>query len=244
MSTEQKSSAHLQHTANMSRRSLLGCSMLAACAAALEPLAQVILDRGWAKVVKADEPDLLILVRDTMNGLVAFVVPGRDSYSVHQGISAVESGGIDANIVDHLIASIDMLPPPPPPFPSVSIMVATVLNNVAMAVNPTPSGPFPSAFSCLSFNEKVGVFAAMEADPSMRNLARMLPAFVAFFCYSEAGVFDLETQTLTGQPVGWALSGYEFEHGHDEFRGYYQNRISVARSSNAEAGSGGDTDHA
>jgi hypothetical protein len=123
-------------------------------------------------------------------------------------------------------------------------MVATVLNNVAIVVNPSPSGSFPSTFSCLSFQEKVAVFAAMEADPSLRSLAGLIPAFVAFGCYSEAGVFDPETQTLAGQPVGWTLSGYEFAHGHDEFKGYYQNRISVARSSNARTESGGDIDHA
>lgn len=201
--------------------------MLSICAAALEPLAQVILNRGWTNVAEAADPDPLILVGDTMNGLVAFIVPGNDLYSVHQGVSTEESGGLDANIVDHLIASVDMLQPPPPPFPSISMMVATVLNNLALAVNPAPSGSFSSAFSCLSFSEKVAVFAAMEADPSMRNLARVLPAFVAFFCYSEAGVFDPETRTLTGPPVGWTLSGYEFGHGHNEFKGYYQNRISV-----------------
>ena len=108
--------------------------MLSACAAALEPLAQVVLDRGWTKVAKADEHDPMILVRDTMSGLVAFVVPGPDSYSVQQGVSTAEPGGMDADIVDNLVVSVDMLQPPPPPFPSVSMMVATVLNNVALAV--------------------------------------------------------------------------------------------------------------
>jgi hypothetical protein len=244
MSIEQKSSANGEHSRSMSRRSLLGCSMLSVCAAALEPVAQVVLDRGWTKVANADEQDPLILLRDTMNGLVAFIVPGPDSYSVHQGVSTTEPGGIDANIVDVLIASFDKSQPAPPPFPSASIMVATVLNNIAMAVNPSPPDSFPSAFACLSFQEKVGVFAAMEADPSLRSLAGLLPTFVGFLSYSEAGVFDPVTRTLTGQPVGWTLSGYEFEHGHDEFKGYYQNRISVAGNSNARTESRGDIDHA
>ncbi len=33
----------------------------------------------------------------------------------------------------------------------------------------------------------------------------MLPPFVAFFCYSEAGAFDPATRSLTGEPLGWTL---------------------------------------
>lgn len=243
MSTEQKSSVFAQHSADISRRSLLGYSMLAACVAALDPLAQVVLDRGWTKAAKADEPDPSILLPDTISGLVAFIVPGSDSYSIHQSVSTAEPGGIDANIVYVLMESLNKFQPAPPPFPSFSVMVATVLNNVAMAVNPSPSGPFSSPFANLSFQEKVGVFAGMEADPSLQTLAALLPTFVAFLSYSETGVFDPETQALTGQPVGWTTTGYEFAHGHDEFKGYYQDRRSVAKS-DTMTGLRGGIDHA
>lgn len=223
-----KSSDNNKHSRRISRRRFLGYSMIASCAAAMGPVADFLTDRGWTKTASAQVPDPLILIRDTMHGLVAFVVPGPDEYSIHQGVSTVEPGGIDANIVDVLIESIDGMQPPPPPFPSTSLMVATLLNNIALAINPSPSGSFPSAFARLSFNEKVQVFFYMESDPSLRTLAILLPVFVGFISFSEAGVFDPVTRTLTGQPIGWTLaSGYEFAHGHDEFIGYYKNRRSA-----------------
>jgi hypothetical protein len=209
----------------LSRRNFIGYSILAACAAALEPVAALMTDRGWARGLAADDSATLVL--DTMNGLTSFVVPGPDEYSIHQGVATAEPGGIDANIVEVLIAGIDSMQPPPPPFPSVSFMVATLLNNIALAVNPSPPGSFPSPFARLSFQEKVYVFAYMRADPSLNALAGLLPLYVGFLSYSEAGVFDPDTRTLTGQPVGWTLSGYEFAHGHDDFKGYYRNRRSV-----------------
>ncbi len=228
----------------ISRRRFLGYSILSACAVALKPLAQFLVDKGWTEMANAQEPDPLILVRDTMKGLVAFVVPGPDPHSVHQGISTPELGGIDANIVDVLIAELDGLQPPPPPFPSFSIMVATVLNNIAVAINPEPPGSFPSTFARLSVQEKVKVFAYMAADPALRALAASLPLYAAFLSYSEAGVFDPDTGTLTEQPVGWILTGYEFAHGHDEFKGYYQNRRSVAEMKSTTMQSGEEADYA
>jgi hypothetical protein len=201
--------------------------MLAVLAAALEPVPRFMVDRGWNKIAHAEGLDPSDLVRDTMSGLVAFIVPGPDAYSVQQGVSTAEPGGIEANIVDVLIASLDESQPPPPPFPSFSMMVATVLNNIALVINSDPDGSFPSAFARLSFEEKVWVFDYMDADVNLRTLASLLPAFVGFLSYSEAGVFDPETRTLTGQPVGWTLTDYEFAHGHDEFKGYYQNRRRV-----------------
>ena len=57
--------------------------------------------------------------------------------------------------------------------------------------------------------------------PELRPaLAGVLPQFVAFLVYSEAGVFDPVTRTLTGTPLGWKLSNYEgVADGRDEFKG-------------------------
>jgi hypothetical protein len=41
----------------------------------------------------AQTPDL---TRDTLNGVAAFFVPGRDPYSLQQGESALEPGGLEA----------------------------------------------------------------------------------------------------------------------------------------------------
>jgi hypothetical protein len=104
---------------------------------------------------------------------------------------------------------------------------------VAQSVNPSSSGPFSAPFANLSFPEKVKVFAFLEGGviPELRPFAPLvgvLPQFVAFLVYSEAGVFDPKKRTLTGTPLGWTLSKYEgVADGRDEFKGYYQDRRKV-----------------
>jgi hypothetical protein len=194
-----------------------------AAAMALLQAPEVLSGRGWIQPAYAAEPDL---VHDTFNGLLAFVVPGSDPYSGHQGMSTAKPGGVDAAITDVLIASMDQSAPFVPNF---SVFVADqILNRVAQAVNPSASGPFSAPFAKLSFPEKVAVFHVLEGDPALRPLAGVLPQFVAFLVYSEAGVFDPKKRTLTGTPLGWTLSNYEgVADGRDEFRGYYQDRRKV-----------------
>jgi len=205
----------------VSRRAFLHQTGLAAAAAAL-------VDR-WGEAARAAGPDL---TTDTLNGLVAFIVPGPDAYSLQQGVSTPEPGGIDANTTAPLIFSLNLASLAPPPFPGFADLVAFVLNNVAQVVNPTVAGPFSAPFANLSFDEKVLVFAAMEsgaAGPDLVPLGGALPVFVAFIAYSEAGVFDPTTRTLTGVPVGWLISGYDgVADGRDEFLGYFQNRRKVS----------------
>lgn len=63
----------------------------AAFVAALADLPRALTDRGWFTPAHADDLDL---TRDTLNGLVAFVVPGPDAYSRAQGEWTREPGGI------------------------------------------------------------------------------------------------------------------------------------------------------
>ncbi|MBI3476960.1 MAG: hypothetical protein HY010_14610 [Acidobacteria bacterium] len=165
------------------------------------------------------------LLHETVNGLLVFVVPGPDAYSVAQGVSTAEPGAIEATVTDIYIDSLDESAPYLPQF---SHVVAGLLNNLALAVNPSASGPFTSSFANLKFAEKVAVFQIMEATDSLKTLAGVLPALAAFLCYSEAGVFDPATRSLTGPPVGWAISHYEgVADGRNEFRGYFENRRHV-----------------
>lgn len=165
------------------------------------------------------------LVHDTINGLSAFVVPGPDAYSVAQGNSTSEPGAIAALTTEIFIPILDGSVPFVSNFSGV---VAGILNQLALAVNPAPVGPFNSPFANLSFNEKVVVFQIMDATDSLKPLAGVLPAFAAYICYSEAGVLDRATHTITGQPIGWTLSNYEgAKDGFDEFLGYFENRRRV-----------------
>ena len=215
------------HARLMSRGRFIRHAGLTAAAMALLQAPQVLSGRGWIQPVYAAKPDL---VHDTFNGLLAFVVPGSDTYSKHQGVSTAEPGGVDAGITDVLIASMDQAVPFRSNF---SVELAGILNGVAEAVNTSASGPFSAPFAKLSFPEKVKVFAFLEGGvvPELRPfapLAGVLPQFVAFLVYSEAGVFDPVTRTLTGTPLGWKLSNYEgVADGRDEFKGYYQDRRKV-----------------
>jgi hypothetical protein len=212
------------HARLLSRRSFIRHAGLAAAAMALLQAPEVISGRGWTQPVYAAESGP---VHETFNGLLAFVVPGPESdpYSKHQGVSTDEPGGVDAGVTDVLIASMDQAAPFLPNF---SVQLAGILNNVAQAVNPSASGQFSAPFANLLFLEKVAVFQVLEGDPALRPLAGVLPQFVAFLVYSEAGVFDPDTGTLTGTPLGWDLSHYEgVADGRDEFKGYYQDRRKV-----------------
>jgi hypothetical protein len=212
------------HARLLSRRSFIRHAGLAAAAMALLQAPEVISGRGWTQPVYAAESGP---VHETFNGLLAFVVPGPESdpYSKHQGVSTDEPGGVDAGVTDVLIASMDQAVPFLPNF---SVQVAGTLNGAAKIVNPSASGPFSAPFANLSFPEKVAVFQGLEGDPASRPLAGVLPQFVAFLVYSEAGVFDPNTRTLTGLPLGWELSNYEgVADGRNEFKGYYQNRRKV-----------------
>ncbi len=174
--------------------------------------------KGWLSDARAATADLTV---DTFNGLLAFVVPGSDPYSTAQGVSTPELGGVSVGAIDVLIATVDESTPFVPSF---SAQVAAILNGLALAVNPAASGPFVAPFANLSFAAKVGVFQIMDGTAALQSLAGVLPPFVAFFAYSEAGAFDPVTRTLTGPPLGWTLSQYQgVSDGRAEFLGYFRN---------------------
>ncbi len=173
----------------------------------------------------AAAPDL---VTDTLNGLVAFVVPGPDAYSVEQGEATAEPGGIDAFATQALIEGLTFAQPAQP----LASIVASLLNLVAQGVDPgSAAGPFASPFSNLPFAEKTVVFDVLEHDESFAQLWSLfgiLPSLVAFLAYSEVAVFDPASRTLVGTPVGWTLTSYEgVADGRDAFVGYFENRRKV-----------------
>lgn len=51
------------------------------------------------------------VARDTINGLVAFVVPGPDLYSLRQGVTTAEAGGVDADTTDFMLDALDSFVP-------------------------------------------------------------------------------------------------------------------------------------
>jgi hypothetical protein len=247
-----------------------------------------------ATTTSAVAPIFDALATDTINGLIAFAVPGPDPYSVVQGVSDTAPGGIDAGGTAFMLNALDGFYPVPqeplrllvqslttglpanlpglPGLPVVpglaeeldlalaalladkgtvplSLVAALLLNFVATLINPTVlTGSFLSPFSRLTFAEKTQVFAFLEGEAStvaamidtnlteparssisglLLFLSGALVEFAAFGSYSEFGVFDPTTRTLSGTPVGWTLSQYlalapsnRPVEGWDEFKGY------------------------
>jgi hypothetical protein len=208
----------------VSRRKLV--AQFGFVALALAPLPSVLERLGLVDEALASTPDV---VSETFNGLVAFVVPGPDPYSVLQGVSTAGPGGIDAGATPALIAGLNFAQW----FnPTAAEAVATLLNGVALFVNAgAAGGTFASPFANLLFAEKAAVFAVIEGAPQfapLRPVVGSLIGLVVFFSYSEVGVFDPGTRALVGQPVGWTISSYDgVAEGRDEFRGYFENRRSA-----------------
>ena len=210
----------------LSRRELLErATALAGGAFLLAGLPDALRARGWLEEASAAAPSL---VEETMNGLVAFVVPGRDRYSIAQGAKSAKAGGIEAGATPAVIETLDRFLPSNPPLSSTA---AAILNQFATGVRATSRrGKFRSAFANLSSAEKAKVFQTLEGltapdAGSIRFLFGNLPDLVAFLAYSEAGVFDRRRRRLRRRPLGWSLTRYGgTADGHAEFRGYLGGR--------------------
>jgi len=189
---------------------------MAAAASAVVSANEFLATRGWLEAAESLSADLL---HETFNSFFAFVVPGSDAYSVAQGVSTAEPGGVDSGGVDVFLRTLDGSTPFVPAF---SATVAGALNGLAQLVNPGATGPFSSPFARLSFAEKAAVLQIVDSTDSLKLLGGLLPLFAAYFSYSEAGAFDPVSRSLTGDPVGWRISSYQgVSDGRDEFRGYY-----------------------
>jgi hypothetical protein len=216
------------------RRTFLRSLLVSAAAAAMtSPTVKALA----TQVIATENGVVSDAVTDAVNGLVAFIVPGPDVYSVAQGVSTTEPGGIETDIGGLLIENIDSSAPYLPNF---SAVVAALLDNLALAVNPASNGAFASPFACLSYAEKVAVFQIMDGSPQLAPLAGVLTAIVPFLVYSEGSALDRESGTLRAWPVGWTISNYEgVADGRDELRGYFGNRRE-ALSSTFEQPKGAD----
>jgi hypothetical protein len=212
------------------RRDLIERGGLLGLGAALAQLPGFLDSKGWLEDALAQADDG---VAETLSALVAFILPGDDEYSKAQGEQTNEPGGIAAGTVPVFIANLDaFVPVAVPGFGTETLPassgVAFLLNRYAAEVNLAGSGPFTQPFARLTFEEKVEVFKRFESDAAWNDtefkfVAGILPGFVGFLAWSEAGVIDPQTRQPTRRPVGWRLSKYDGPaEGHAELRGYYR----------------------
>ena len=86
-------------------------------------------------------PVLASLARDTLNGFVAFNLPGPDAYSAAQGTPRAEPGGLDAGGTDFLINNFDRFLPLPDQLirPATSALL-TALHDLPLPIAPSVLG--------------------------------------------------------------------------------------------------------
>lgn len=230
---EQPDRARTSERAALSRRTFLTRAGMAGAGAAFAQLPGFLAGKGWLEAALAAESDL---TRDTMNGLVAFVVPGPDAYSKAQGQGSKTPGAIAAKTTGAVIELLDRFvgTSAGPNLPS-SSGVAQLLNGYALQVNPAATGgAFASPFSRLKFADKIEVFRRFESETEgseLRFVSGILIGAVGFLSHTEWGVFDFKAQRLTGVPVGWRTSHYAgIAEGRNELKGYFQGRRAVHTS--------------
>jgi len=210
----------------VSRRELLTrATALVAGATVLDRLPHALRLQGWLEDAYAAGPNV---VAQTLNGLVAFIVPGRDRYSRAQGTRSKTPGGIEAGTTSALMRTLDRFLPGPLPL---SATAATILDQFATQVDPAArKGTFASPFANLSFAKKAQVFQvseslSAESAGSIRFLVGNLPDLVAFLAYSEAGAYDAKRRRVGRRPVGWTLTHYAgVADGRKELKGYWDGR--------------------
>lgn len=173
-------------------------------------------------------------VRDTINGILSFVVPGNDEYSRRQGLATDRPGGANPGSAASLERTLDQAVPFPVLGPAFGInlpgaaAIAALVNLFAVTVDPGAArGPFTAPFANLTHPNKAQVFELMDTNPLFPGLpikfaVNALPTLAAFAAYAEVSAYDRATRSLTGRPIGWELSKYErTSDGWDEFIGYY-----------------------
>jgi hypothetical protein len=213
----------------ISRRTLLERAGLAGAGAVLAQLPGFLSGKGWLEQAYAQSADE---VRETLDALVAFVVPGPDPYSVAQGQSTKEPGGIEAGTTDLLIELLDRFVGLPAGTLPSSGGVAQLLNGYALQVNPAAAGgAFASPFARLKFDEKIEVFRRFEEQTEgseLRFVSGILIGAVGFLSFTEGTALDRTTRQLKRTPTGWTLSNYDgVAEGRRELRGYWRGRTKV-----------------
>ncbi|WP_241384512.1 twin-arginine translocation signal domain-containing protein [Rhodococcus sp. CH91] len=207
------------------RRFLAG---VAATAAALVGTAGLL-----AQEATAQPPGQAPPIRDTINGVLAFVAPGDDPYSRQQGVWTDRPGGATPGAAASLERTLDQAAPWPLFGPAAGNLpgaaaVALLLNTFAVTADVrSATGPFSAPFANLSQAGKAQVFEWLDTDPRFEGLVlkfvvNAVPTLAAFAAFSEVSAYDPVRRELTGRPVGWEMSRYAgTSDGWDEFRGYY-----------------------
>lgn len=99
----------------LARIGVLGASavLLPGCLAEPRTTGEAVSELSLGPLVDLLRPVLAALARDTLNGLVAFTLPGADAYSQAQGTPRAEPGGLEAKGTDFLIENLDRFLPFP-----------------------------------------------------------------------------------------------------------------------------------
>lgn len=130
-------------TARFGRRAFFVRAGLIGAAAAL---GETALRQAGTEPADALAPLFDTIATDTINGLVAFVVPGPDRYSVHQGVSDTLPGGIAADGTAFMLNALDnFYPVPAEPMRLLVQAFATALTDSISEIPPSLKVPLSLA---------------------------------------------------------------------------------------------------
>ena len=107
--------SELSRRAFLARIGVLGASavLLPQCVAGPDATGALASELSLGALVDLLRPILAQLSRDTLNGFIAFSLPGQDAYSSAQGTPRGEPGGIEAGGTDFFIENLDRFLPFP-----------------------------------------------------------------------------------------------------------------------------------
>jgi hypothetical protein len=173
-------------------------------------------------------------VMAAFNGLASYVLPGDDEYSRRQARTRPGPGGVAAGAAGHLYdcyqhafaAAINTKYGVNLPAPQLISAILDAFSRTRYLIESI--GPLKHPFANLTHPGKARVLADIDEQPLLRGLPvgfgfNTIITLTGLGCYSEYGVFDQRTRTLTGRPVGWELSNHAgVRNGWPEFIGYWR----------------------
>lgn len=171
-------------------------------------------------------------------GVAAFVAPGNDAFSRHQGVRTDQPGGVDAQagrvVIETLDAALPLVLGEAEVRAPGALGVAILLDTLAVQRRAlSVIGPFASPFANLKYLEKRWVLEQLDLSPLLNGTpleygGNAITTLAAMGAFSERASFDRRAGVLTSRPKAWDRSQYGgVSDGWPEFIGYYQDRTEV-----------------
>lgn len=176
----------------------------------LDPVAGPLLD-------EAAGPVLQRLARDTMRGLVVFVVPGPDEYSREQGMSSETLGSIEARTDEFMLKNLDELVPLPDEL--ASPLAAALAESTSELDLPIPGGLLEiEDEASTTLDEALRTFLQNDQTVPLSLLVAMLMNYLAT---------SIEPASVAGRFPASPFANLDFGQKAEAFRRLEQDHAEI-----------------